>query len=73
MLTYALKVCMSLIQQRTFRNKVLRVLVELYLGLAAPDYISVCQVHVYICQYMFIGDFQVHVNAPTSVFPRYRR
>ena len=45
MLTYALKVCMSLIQQRTFRNKVLRVLVELYLGLAAPDYISVCQVN----------------------------
>ena len=46
MLQYSLKVCMSLIQQRTFRNTVLRVLVELYLGLAMPDYISVCQVRV---------------------------
>ena len=44
MLAYSLKICMSLIQQRTFRNTVLRVLVELYLGLAAPDYVNVCQV-----------------------------
>ena len=47
-LSYALKVCMSLIQSRHFRNIVLRILVKLYLGLATPDYISVCQCMIFL-------------------------
>lgn len=44
MLTYAFKVCMSLIQHRQFRNTILGVLTKLYMGLHVPDYINVCQV-----------------------------
>ena len=47
-LSYALKVCMSLIQSRHFRNTVLRILVKLYMGLATPDYISVCQCLIFL-------------------------
>ena len=47
-LSYALKVCMSLIQSRQFRNIVLRILVKLYMGLATPDYISVCQCLIFL-------------------------
>ena len=55
MLGYSLKICMSLIQQRAFRTKVLRVLVELYLNLKNPDYINVCQVCLALqCSVMFV-------------------
>eukprot|EP00058_Branchiostoma_floridae_P007904 XP_002593392.1 hypothetical protein BRAFLDRAFT_261728 [Branchiostoma floridae] len=48
MLLYASKVCMSLIQNRQFRNKMLRVLVRLYLHLEIPDYINVCQCLIFL-------------------------
>lgn len=48
MLSYSLSVCMSLIQSRQFRNKVLRVLVQLYLNLGTPDFISVCQCFIFL-------------------------
>lgn len=48
MLTYALKVTMTLIQNRTFRNEVLRCLVELYMSLPASDYISVCKCLIFL-------------------------
>lgn len=46
MLTYSLKVTMSLIQNRQFRNTVLGVLTKLYMGLSTPDFINVCQVQL---------------------------
>ncbi|XP_014666244.1 PREDICTED: 26S proteasome non-ATPase regulatory subunit 1-like [Priapulus caudatus] len=47
-LSYAQKVCMTLIPNRQFRNTVLRVLVELYSGLETPDYIGVCQCLIFL-------------------------
>lgn len=44
MLAYSLKLCMSLMQNKQFRNKVLRVLVKIYMNLEKPDFINVCQV-----------------------------
>lgn len=44
MLAYSLKLCMSLMQNKQFRNKVLRVLVKIYMNLDKPDFINVCQV-----------------------------
>lgn len=44
LLAYSLKVCMSLMQNKKFRNDVLRVLVKLYMNLEKPDFINVCQV-----------------------------
>lgn len=49
MLSYAFKVCMSLIQHRQFRNTILNVLTNLYMGLQVPDYINVCQVLYAVC------------------------
>lgn len=46
LLAYSLKVCMSLMQNKKFRNEVLRVLVKLYMNLEKPDFINVCQVTV---------------------------
>lgn len=48
MLTYSLKVTMSLIQNRHFRNVVLEVLTKLYMGLATPDFINVCQCYIFL-------------------------
>lgn len=48
MLSYALKVTMSLIQSRQFRTTILQVLVKLYLGLSTPDYINVCQCLIFL-------------------------
>lgn len=46
LLAYSLKVCMSLMQNKKFRNEVLRVLVKLYMNLEKPDFINVCQVNI---------------------------
>lgn len=46
LLAYSLKVCMSLMQNKKFRNEVLRVLVKLYMNLEKPDFINVCQVAI---------------------------
>ena len=48
MLTYSLKVTMSLLQNRTFRNEILGVLTKLYMNLATPDYINVCQCYIFL-------------------------
>ncbi|XP_047130799.1 26S proteasome non-ATPase regulatory subunit 1 isoform X1 [Hydra vulgaris] len=48
MLSYALGICMSLIESRSFRNQILRILVKLYLSLATPDHISVTQCLIFL-------------------------
>ncbi|XP_019870758.1 26S proteasome non-ATPase regulatory subunit 1-like [Aethina tumida] len=48
MLSYAFQVAMSLIQNRGFRNSVLRSLVGLYRGLATPDYVNMCQCLIFL-------------------------
>ncbi|KAJ8892178.1 hypothetical protein PR048_004758 [Dryococelus australis] len=48
MLSYAFQVAMSLIQNRGFRNMVLRTLVDLYRNLATPDYVNMCQCLIFL-------------------------
>ncbi|XP_044266509.1 26S proteasome non-ATPase regulatory subunit 1 [Tribolium madens] len=48
MLIYAFQVAMSLIQNRGFRNTVLRSLVGLYRNLAIPDYVNMCQCLIFL-------------------------
>ncbi|XP_057301114.1 26S proteasome non-ATPase regulatory subunit 1-like [Hydractinia symbiolongicarpus] len=48
MLGYSLSICMTLIESRSFRNEVLRVLVKLYLNLTTPDHISVSQCLIFL-------------------------
>lgn len=56
MLAYSLKVCLSLIMSRHFRNDVLRVLTKLYMGLKSPDYISVCQCYIFLDDHKSVAD-----------------
>lgn len=48
MLAYAFQVTMSLIQNRSFRNTVLRCLVKLYRGLVTPDYVNMVQCLIFL-------------------------
>lgn len=48
MLAYAFQVAMSLMQNRGFRNTVLRCLVTLYRSLATPDYVNMCQCLIFL-------------------------
>ncbi|PSN34480.1 26S proteasome non-ATPase regulatory subunit 1 [Blattella germanica] len=48
MLSYAFQVAMSLIQNRGFRNIVLRSLVGLYRNLTTPDYVNMCQCLIFL-------------------------
>ncbi|XP_034939926.1 26S proteasome non-ATPase regulatory subunit 1 [Chelonus insularis] len=48
MLLYAFQVAMSLIQNRGFRNTVLRCLVRLYRDLGTPDYVNMCQCLIFL-------------------------
>ncbi|CAG0904194.1 unnamed protein product [Cyprideis torosa] len=48
MLSYAFDVTMTLISSRSFRNTVLRCLVELYGNLSVPDYIKVIQCLIFL-------------------------
>ena len=47
---------MSLIQNRQFRNTILRMLVKLYMGLATPDYINVCQCFIFLDDPQAVAD-----------------
>lgn len=48
MLSYAFQVAMSLIQNRGFRNTLLRCLVSLYRNLGTPDYVNMCQCLIFL-------------------------
>ncbi|GFO48120.1 26S proteasome non-ATPase regulatory subunit 1 [Plakobranchus ocellatus] len=62
MLSYAFKVCMSLIQSRQFRNTILRVLTQLYMGLSTPDYINVCQCYIFLDDAQAVADILVQLT-----------
>ncbi|XP_040568295.1 26S proteasome non-ATPase regulatory subunit 1 [Lepeophtheirus salmonis] len=48
MLSYAFRVSMTLIQNRTYRATLLRVLIDLYRGLEKPDYVQMCQCLIFL-------------------------
>uniref|UniRef100_A0A8C8H532 26S proteasome non-ATPase regulatory subunit 1 n=1 Tax=Oncorhynchus tshawytscha TaxID=74940 RepID=A0A8C8H532_ONCTS len=56
LLAYSLKVCMSLMQIKKFRNEVLRVLVKLYMNLEKPDFINVCQCLIFLDDPQAVSD-----------------
>uniref|UniRef100_A0A336MJX1 26S proteasome non-ATPase regulatory subunit 1 n=1 Tax=Culicoides sonorensis TaxID=179676 RepID=A0A336MJX1_CULSO len=56
MLAYAFQVTMSLIQNRAFRNQVLRCLVGLYRNLNVPDYVNMCQCLIFLEDPMSVAE-----------------
>lgn len=48
MLSYAFQVAMASLENRGFRNIVLRCLVDLYRDLATPDYVNMCQCLIFL-------------------------
>ncbi|XP_014254277.1 26S proteasome non-ATPase regulatory subunit 1 [Cimex lectularius] len=55
MLLYAFQVSMALLQNRGFRNTVLRSLVNLYRGLDVPDYVNMVQCLIFLDDTMAIA------------------
>ena len=47
-INYAYKITLSLIQNRKFRNAILRLLVRIYSNLSTPDYVNVVQCLIYL-------------------------
>lgn len=56
MLSYAFRVCMSLIENRKFRDDVLRILVRLYRDLKKPDYINMIQCLIFLDDAKSVAD-----------------
>lgn len=56
MLSYAFRVCMSLIENRQFRDEVLRILVRLYRNLEKPDYINMIQCLIFLDDTASVAD-----------------
>lgn len=56
MLSYAFRVCMSLIENRQFRDEVLRILVKLYRNLDKPDYINMIQCLIFLDDAKSVAD-----------------
>ena len=48
LLSYSMKICMTLVQNLEFRNNVLRILVKLYSGLKTPDHIRMSQCLIFL-------------------------
>lgn len=47
-ISYAYKITLTLIQNRKFKNAILRLLVKIYTNLANPDYVNVVQCLIYL-------------------------
>lgn len=56
MLSYAFRVCMSLIENRKFRDEVLRILLRLYRNLEKPDYINMIQCLIFLDDAKSVAD-----------------
>lgn len=56
MLAYAFQVTMSLIQNRGFRNTVLRCLISLYRSLSVPDYVNMVQCLIFLEDPMTVAE-----------------
>lgn len=48
MLSYAFRVAMQLINNRTYRKDLLRTLIDLYKDLEKPDYVQMCQCLIFL-------------------------
>lgn len=48
MLDYAFKIAMSLVENRHYRNDILKILVNIYKNLKTPDYVNMCQCLIYL-------------------------
>jgi len=66
MLGYAFRVAMNLIQNRSYRGELLRVLVKLYKGLKTPDYVQMCQCLIFLDQPMAVADVLEKLSKGTS-------
>lgn len=74
MLAYAFQVAMSLIQNRAFRNTVLRCLVKLYRSLAVPDYVNMVQCLIFLEDPLAVAEIldKLTTSADTDVLMGYQ-
>eukprot|EP00466_Bigelowiella_natans_P005314 jgi/Bigna1/92583/estExt_fgenesh1_pm.C_360002 len=56
MLSYCLKLCKTTVNNRRYRNLLLRSMVKLYQGLANPDYLNMCQCLLFLNDHDSVAD-----------------
>ena len=66
MLSYAFRVVMSLIQSRDYRCQLLTTLVNLYRSLATPDYVQMCQCHIFLDQPLAVANILEKLSTGSS-------
>ena len=66
MLSYAFRVAMNLIQNRSYRAELLRCLVDLYMGLKNPDYVQMCQCLIFLDDPLAVADVLENLSQGSS-------
>ena len=66
MLSFAFRVVMSLIQSRDYRCQLLSKLVELYQGLQTPDYVQMCQCHIFLDEPLAVAKILEKLSSGSS-------
>lgn len=56
MLDYAFRITMSLVENRHYRNDILKILVKIYKNLKTPDYVNMCQCLIFLDDAQSIAD-----------------
>ena len=74
MLSYAFRVVMSLIQSRDYRCQLLKTLVGLYRGLATPDYVQMCQCHIFLDEPLAVAEIleKLSTGSPADALMAYQ-
>lgn len=56
MLDYAFRIAMSLVENRHYRNDILKILVNIYKNLKTPDYVNMCQCLIFLDDAQSVAD-----------------
>ena len=68
MLSYAFRVAMNLIQNRSYRAELLRCLVHLYKDLKNPDYVQMCQCLIFLDDPLAVANVLESLSQVRSLF-----
>jgi 26S proteasome regulatory subunit N2 len=61
LMEYVLDICMNVVQERSFRNQILRLILDLLSDIANPDYFSIAKCVVYLDLHTMASDMLKHL------------
>ncbi|KAL8730876.1 MAG: hypothetical protein Q9166_003803 [cf. Caloplaca sp. 2 TL-2023] len=75
LIEYVLEICMNVVQERGFRNELLRLVLDLLNDIPSPDYFSIAKCIVYLNEHTMASDMLVQLvkkGDPTSIAIAYQ-